>query len=731
MSKITQIGKVNLDYTHYSGSDLYTDGAVEQDILNVVMNHPPADFPEIIEKSNDWSFLYHLSYLRHNIVEWLPIDKTHKVLEIGSGCGAITGILAEKAGEVVCIDLSETRSKINAYRHQEHDNIIIHIGNFADIEPDLPNDFDFILFIGVFEYCCLYITPPDVNNSNFDPYIEMLKIVRHHLSADGHLAIAIENRFGLKYWAGCTEDHLGTFFSGLEDYHTDNNRARLLFADEAAHSNNIAHKSQEERFGADNNRARTFTRPHFEKMLTSAGITDYNFYYPYPDYKFMTTLFSDTRLPLKGELYDNTRNFDRPRMELFNEKKVFDSIIADDLFPLFSNSYFIYTGKDTDTAYLRYSNDRAPSYRIRTGITKDKKVFKTPLTREAEAHIMQIIESYHLLLNQYKETGIAVNKCWLADDGKSAEFEYIEGKTLAEQLDECIKKEDKVLFNELIDRFTALTEINSTLLKDEELRSDSERVAAPHLLNHDLIFTNLMLDNNNQGKNLSNLKNWTLMDYEWMLDTEITPNETAYRALYCYLLEEGSRKVINPDVYYEKWGITPEDIETFRINERKFQDMVAGNRKSVLEMRAAFGVMSVDPKTLIEPYIKKAPARHVQVFIDSGRGFSEAESIHLSNAYLDESNVLVDITIPKGTRRLRLDPADMACVVSVHSLKWNGEERQIGRKYLKSNGKKINNNCYLFKTADPNFYLSLKGLNKQENNHLEIQMNVAMFSQFH
>ncbi len=30
--------------------------------------------------------------------------------------------------------------------------------------------------------------------------------------------IAIENKYGLKYFAGCKEDHLGTYFSGIENY---------------------------------------------------------------------------------------------------------------------------------------------------------------------------------------------------------------------------------------------------------------------------------------------------------------------------------------------------------------------------------------------------------------------------------------------------------------------------------------------------------------------------------
>lgn len=63
--------------------------------------------------------------------------------------GAITGVLAEKAGSVTCVDLSKKRSLINAYRNREHDNVTIYVGNFNDIEPVLPCDYDYVLLIGV------------------------------------------------------------------------------------------------------------------------------------------------------------------------------------------------------------------------------------------------------------------------------------------------------------------------------------------------------------------------------------------------------------------------------------------------------------------------------------------------------------------------------------------------------------------------------------------------------
>ena len=110
--------------------------------------------------------------------------------------------------------------------------------------------------------------------------------------------IAIENKLGLKYWAGCREDHVGTFFRP-EDY-------------------------------PQGGAARTFSRSGLEKILKECGETEYHFYYPYPDYKFMTTLYSDRYPPKVGELSNNLRNFDRDRMLLFDEKKVFDMLIRED-----------------------------------------------------------------------------------------------------------------------------------------------------------------------------------------------------------------------------------------------------------------------------------------------------------------------------------------------------------------------------------------------------------------
>ena len=297
------VGKVCMNLDYYEGLDRYSDGPIEDKLLEITQHYTQGEYNSIIAQENSWPILYHLSNLRGNIIAGVEFDGTERVLEIGSGCGALTGTVADKAAKVTCIELSKKRSLINAYRNKDKENIEIMVGNFETIQEHLEEKYDVITLIGVFEYAQSYI-----NDAN--PFKKFLSMMKGHLAEGGRIIIAIENKYGLKYWAGCREDHINTFFGGIEGYQ-------------------------------NTNRARTFTKDVIENMLRDIGMERVDFYYPYPDYKFPTAIYSDAFLPKPGELVNNMRNFDNDRMYLFNEANAFNSLIEDGLFPLFSNSYLI------------------------------------------------------------------------------------------------------------------------------------------------------------------------------------------------------------------------------------------------------------------------------------------------------------------------------------------------------------------------------------------------------
>jgi len=215
------IGNAKINDQFYSGVDGYSDGDIEDELLNLVTNN--SDVMEILAAEKRWPILYHLSPVRQNILEWYPFREGAEVLEVGSGCGAITGVLCRKAGQVTCIELSKRRSLININRNKEYSNLEIMVGNFNDIRLD--KKYDYITLIGVMEYAGYY-------TSSESPFVSFLENIKKMLKPDGKLLIAIENKFGLKYWAGAREDHTGVYFDGIEGYHATESQVRTFSKDE-------------------------------------------------------------------------------------------------------------------------------------------------------------------------------------------------------------------------------------------------------------------------------------------------------------------------------------------------------------------------------------------------------------------------------------------------------------------------------------------------------------------
>ncbi len=638
MEKTKTIGKIILDERFYEGTDRYSDGDIENVLLEIAEKTPADELRKVTEESLNWPVLYHFSPFRENIAEWIPLPEKAKVLEVGAGCGAITGCLSKKAGSVTCIDLSERRSMINANRLKESDNVTIMVGNFKDVETALDNDYDAIFLIGVFEYANGYM-----ETSN--PYKDFLDILLKHLKQGGRMFIAIENRMGLKYFAGCREDHTGGFFDGLEGY-------------------------------PKGGVARTFTRDRLEKIFKESGIEEYSFYYPYPDYKFTHTLFSDEILPKKGELHDNIRNFDRNRMILMDEGKVFDTILEDGTFPLFSNSYMAVIGPELSEKYIKYSTDRDEKYGICTTIVRDGEkmyVTKRAASGSATEHIKNVEKAYQSLCRRYEGSSLKINRMERLDE-KTLKFEYVNGVTLEELLDEALFANDRYEFLSLIDEYKDYVNYNS-----EDAVTD-----------YDLIFQNIIVSD----------ETWTVIDYEWTYPEVIPPQEIIKRAFWCYVQGNPARKTAL------KWCDIDENFEEVVEKEKEFQKRVQGTHPALSEIRHRMGkaAFSLD-YMLRECGCAMDP---IQIYEDHGSGFSEEKSYHVGEIKQLGKEVTFTITISKTVKKLRIDPGNQPTFVVLKRAELNGENilAAVMKKEAFSrdtNGKKLGEDGYMFTTPDPHF----------------------------
>ena len=365
-----KIDKVHVDLTWHKGDDHYSDGDIENELLDCVRNR---QINELLHNDNRWPIIYHLSPVRENIVSWVPFKKTDCVLEIGSGCGAVSGVMASKAGWLDCVEISPRRAEISAWRNHAHDNMVIHVGNLNDVE--FAEKYDYITLIGVLEYAGTF-THTD------NPYLDFLLACQKFLKPEGTLIIAIENRLGMKYWSGAKEDHTGGRFDGILNYTYPQLKVR------------------------------TFARKELASLLRNVGLDKQSWYYPYPDYKLPVEIHSDSYLPNGADIkHFDSSVFDQDRIEIFSEAQAMAGICDAGLYPEFANSFLVLCSNGQANMpvrqlpeYVHYNVRRKREYEIVTEIWKENGryvVYKKPQNKLAVSHLRTIAENCRILSEKY------------------------------------------------------------------------------------------------------------------------------------------------------------------------------------------------------------------------------------------------------------------------------------------------------------------------------------------
>lgn len=288
----------------------YSDGEeLEGMILELLLGDDAAGrIGELLAGNPSWPVYYHFTPVRQNLLSWYPFRADGSLLEVGSGMGALTGLFCEKLAQVTAVELTSRRAEITAWRHRERENLTAIAGNIDGI--DLDDRFDYVTSIGVLEYAGKY-------SASDNPFRDFLARLKSFLRPGGTLVLALENKFGFKYWSGAREDHTGRLFESLEGY---------PYQDDV----------------------RTFSRGELEELLEEAGFPRTEFYYPQPDFKLPREIFSDRYLPtprhgIRPGLLPYV-DHSQDREHLFNEQLVMDNIIADGAFPFFANSFLVFAG---------------------------------------------------------------------------------------------------------------------------------------------------------------------------------------------------------------------------------------------------------------------------------------------------------------------------------------------------------------------------------------------------
>ena len=317
-----------------------------------------------------------------NILNWYPFEKNQRVLEIANEIEKLTEMLRKKC------------------------NIVKSIKQLSELDY-IEEKFDIVTMIGINEYQKI-----DLENL----VIRLEKV----LNPDGKILIAVDNKFGLRFWAGNPEKILNQKFTSLIGY------------------NNETLKTE------------TYTKKYIENILKGIGYNT-RFYYPLPDYKLPNVIFTDEQLPKYNSIDKYNPYFLEKSDILFNEIDVFREILKTnkEMFTFFANSFLVEITKgkcNEKYKYISFNNMRKQEYQLITKIS-DTYVEKQEVDEKATEHYENIKKNIKYL----QENGI---KTVDYIEGEKIKSRYIEQRYLLNNiLTEKLEQEKNTEFEDIINSY--------------------------------------------------------------------------------------------------------------------------------------------------------------------------------------------------------------------------------------------------------------------------------------
>lgn len=226
---------------------------------------------------------------------------------------------------------------------------------------------------------------------------------------------------------------------------------------------------------------------------------------------------------------------------------------------------------------------------------------------------------------------------------------------------------------------------------------------------------------------------WSIIDYEWTFGKDVDAKELAFRAVYCYLLEDERRNALDLDWILETLGITEQDAKQYREQEMDFQKFVTGQRLSMAQLRDRIGGDLLKPTDWVHRFRTSENVLRVQIYEDRGNGFSEEESYFLQDAYAGEELVETEFTLDGNVRSVRIDPALCPCVCKVREFTFNGKPVSVNdKKRVSVNGRLLrpaegsgDMPGVVFPTEDPNITLHLEGFERNAEDVVSLKLEVV------
>lgn len=460
-------------------------------------------------------FIENFAY-RKNILNWIPLEDNKTVLILGSQYGILTECFRNCF--IYCIEEDKEKNEVNINKYQ---NTKIYEYNSCEFIEKFNNVVDYIVLDGYLD---------DKNNKK-----EILVKCQSILNDNGQMFILSNNKLGLRYFSGAKEGLKREFGHLIE-------------------KNNL------------------YTKKEWEKLLTELGLK-YQFFYPFPNYKFPEYIFKNT--PKINEINSSISSFDDLRYNYFNESDAFHEIIKSGYFEEFSNSFLIIVNKlINDIEYVKFACERKQEYQIFTTIkrsNKEKYVEKVPINKSGYEH-MKIINKYYEKFNEFNNNK-KIKYCPVKLENNHLIFDFINGTSLENMLYYDVKNNN---MQGIYKKINIIKEIINTgeiipFFEDDQfikmfgnLDYSIIRGSNSHYFNNiDLIFENVLVNDY-----------YNVIDYEWVFECVIPETFILFRTIFhSPSLSKLDKDTLNK--LYVDYDITEEMQDIYLKMEINFQKYVS------------------------------------------------------------------------------------------------------------------------------------------------------------
>lgn len=340
------------------------------------------------------------------LIGWYDFENINNCLYIGDSDDALYEELSEHVAGHRCYNLKD----------------------LVAFDTESAERYDLIVLTSVFE------TADNVRN--------IINTLLRILSPTGRLLIAMNNRFGIRYFSGDRDPYTERNFDGIEDYRRAYSRSEDIFS------------------------GRCYSRSEMLSILISGGIAEdmCKFYSVFPDLSSPTYICAEEYTPKEDLSNRIFPIYNYPASVFFEEETIYSDLVKEGLFHKMANAYLVEVSPAKVFSHvlnITSSLERGEKGALYTIINNDNTVTKAAVYDDGIKRLNQLNDN----ANRLAATGVLCVEGTL--DGNSYTMPYIDAPTGQYFLKELIRKDVKSFIS-------ALDHINELINKSSEEATPEE-----------------------------------------------------------------------------------------------------------------------------------------------------------------------------------------------------------------------------------------------------------------